>query len=544
LSPTSRPPRAPYWTLPALALMLALPYTWVLGAMVGAIALSIGGPAIRRAVARRAASRHENPAGVLLGADERGRPVVLAHSQLAAHGLIVGASGAGKSTTMLAILGDAIRRGQPVMAIDLKGSPGFARELGRVTRSARRPFSVWTPDGPAHFNPLANGNATALKDKLIGTERFTEPHYQRAAERYLQTVFQVLHAGQPGRPAVLDQVVALMEPRRLRGMTRHLGRPLADRVQDYLSSLTPDQVSAIRGLGTRLAILSESHAGQFLGPAPSGGHTIELGRVLAGDEVVVFSLNSSVYGKLAAQLGTLVLQDLITNVGHRLERNADSAPQALVGIDEFSAMGSDHLLALLARGREAGVSGLLATQELADLDRAAPGFRDQVLGITSMKLVHRQDVPSSARMIADMIGTERVWEETRTIQSPFGRRTAMRGTRRLADRHVVDPNEIKTLPTGRLVMITKTPVAAVTRVQVRPLEHVEAVPPRRPADAAPPLAVRPAPEILPAPERPQPSRTSPSAIQPSPTARPKAREPGAPVPAPQPPRRAPRDAGR
>ena len=258
---------------------------------------------------------------------------------------------------MLAILGDAIRRGQPVMAIDLKGSPAFARELAGVARSVGRPFSVWSPDGPSHFNPLAHGNATALKDKLIGTERFTEPHYQRAAERYLQTVFQVLHAAQPGRPAELDQVVALMEPRRLRGVTRHLGGPLADRVQDYVSSLTPDQVSAIRGLGTRLAILCESHAGQFLAPAPSGGHTIELDRVLEGDEVVVFSLNSSVYGKLAAQLGTLVLQDLITNVGHRLENGAAGAPQALVGIDEFSAMGSDHLLALLARGREAGVSG-------------------------------------------------------------------------------------------------------------------------------------------------------------------------------------------
>jgi conjugal transfer pilus assembly protein TraD len=553
MSPPPRPRRAPYWTLPALALMLALPYSWVLGAMAGAIALSIAGPAIRRAVWRRTAARQADPDGVLLGIDERGRSVVLADRQLAAHGLIVGASGAGKSTTMLAILGDAIRRGQPVMAIDLKGSPSFARELGRVARNAGRPFSVWSPDGPAHFNPLARGNATALKDKLIGTERFSEPHYQRAAERYLQTVFQVLHAAQPGRSPELDEVVSLMDPRRLRGVTRHLGGPLADRVQDYVSGLTPDQVSGIRGLGTRLAILSESHAGQYLSPAPSGGHTIDLGRVLAGDEVVVFSLNSSLYGKLAAQLGTLVLQDLITNVGHRLEHSGDSAPQALVGIDEFSAMGSDHLLALLARGREAGVSGLLATQELADLDRAAPGFRDQVLGLTSVKLVHRQDVPSSARMIADMIGTERVWEETRTVQGPFGRRTAMRGTRRLVDRHVVDPNEIKTLPTGRLVMITKTPVAAVTRVQVRPLQHVEARSGRAPAVAVPPLLRGPATEALPALERPQPSptapsstpapRTPPSRTQPR-IQQPRIPEPGALPPARQPPRRVPPDAGR
>ena len=39
---------------------------------------------------------------------------------------------------------------------------------------------------------------TELKDKLIATERFTEPHYQRAAERYVQTVLQVLARAHPG----------------------------------------------------------------------------------------------------------------------------------------------------------------------------------------------------------------------------------------------------------------------------------------------------------------------------------------------------------
>jgi conjugal transfer pilus assembly protein TraD len=534
MNPAPRPRRPPYWTLPALALMLALPYSWVFGAMLAAIAVSIAAPTIRRALSRRALSRQTQPDGVVLGVDERDRPVVLRQSQLAAHGLIVGASGAGKSTTMLAILGDAIRRGQPVMAIDLKGSPAFARELGQVAASAGRPFRVWTPDGANHWNPLAHGNATALKDKLIGTERFTEPHYQRAAERYVQTVFQVLHAAHPGRSAELDEVVALMEPRRLRAVTRHLGGPLADHVQDYVSSLTPDQVSAIRGLGTRLALLSESHAGQYLAAAPPGGHTIDLGGVLEGSEVVVFSLNSSVYGKLAAQLGTLVLQDLITNVGQRLERGGAGVPQVLVGVDEFSAMGSDQLLALLARGREAGVSVLLATQELADLERAAPGFRDQVLGLTSLKLIHRQDVPSSARTVAEMIGTERLWEETRTIQGPFGRRTAIRGSQRLVDRYVVDPNEIKTLPTGRLVMLTKTPVARVTRVQVQPLEHPAAPAAYVPAVPVAPVVPRPAGELAPGPEQGASPRARP----------PQGRQQRALPPARQPQRRAPPDVGR
>ena len=472
MSQAPRSRRSPYWLLVPFFGLLAIPFAWAVAAMVVAgIAVSVVST-LRLAAATRAAESalRAEGAGVVLGVDERGRPVFLSDRQIAAHGLIVGASGAGKTTTLLGILTDQIRRGRPVVAIDMKGSPAFAREIARAAELAGRPFRLWTPDGPGHWNPLAHGNATSLKDKLIASERFTEPHYQRAAERYVQTVIGVLQAARPGRPPQLAEVVALMEPRRLSGMVRHLDRALADRVQDYVSGLTRDQLSAVRGLGTRLAILSESDAGPYLAAAGAAdGPTIDLRRTLEGGDVVVFSLNSSVYGKLAAHLGTLVIQDLVSNVGHRLARGEEGAPvQAVIGIDEFSALGADNVLALLARGREAGAAVLLATQELADLDRAAPGFRDQVLGITSLKLAHRQDVPSSAQTIAQMIGTERVWEETRVIPSPFGARGTGRGTRRQVEQFIVHPNEIKTLPTGQAVMITKTPVARTTRLRVTP----------------------------------------------------------------------------
>src|SRR5205807_9328819 len=100
-------------------------------------------------------------------------------------------------------------------------------------------------------------------------------------------------------------------------------------------------------------------------------------RALGGGEVVLFSLNSSSYGKLASQIGALVIQDLVSAVGHRLnEKGSGSAmpTQATIAIDEFSALGADNVISLLARGREAGASVLPATQELADPDRAAPAF--------------------------------------------------------------------------------------------------------------------------------------------------------------------------
>jgi len=469
-----------YLGLVVFGALLTVPFGLALGAagvlVAGRVVLALR----RRAPTTRAlgASNGDGGASVVLGRDRAGRPAILSDEQLAAHALIVGAAGAGKSTTMLTILSDHIARGRPVVALDMKGSPAFARQLGRAAALAGRELRVWTPDGPSHWNPLAHGNATALKDMLISTERFSEPHYQRAAERYLQTAFTVLHAAQPGRPVHIHEVVDVMEPRRLAAHLRDVPSPLAARVADYLGGLTRDQESAARGLGTRLALLSESTAGPYLAPGygPSDP-VVDLATALEGGDVVLLSLNSSVYGKLAAQLGALAIQDLTSAAGHRLR--ADSVPtntvpahpgrgpiSATVAIDEFSALGADNLLALLARGREAGVPVLLATQELTDLERAGRGFRDQVMGIVGVTIAHRQDVHNSATMISQLAGTEFVWQETENVRGLFTRPGLSRGTRRLEEQPVVHPNEIKSLEVGEMMMIAKLPRTRIDRVRV------------------------------------------------------------------------------
>jgi hypothetical protein len=457
--------RAPYWTLALFAGLLTLPFSWAMGVVVGVAILRVAWSAARARSSARANAAAGRASEVVLGTDPRGRPVSLSGDQLAAHALIVGASGAGKSTTLIRILGEQIAAGKPVVALDLKGAPAFAAGLEQAAARAGRPFRLWTLDGPARWNPLAHGNPTELKDRLISSERFTEPHYRRAAERYVQTALQALAAS--GRPADLDAVVALMDPRRLSALARPFSNPLGDRIRDYLDSLTPDQLSAIRGLGTRLALLSESSAGPFLSGSDAVGapsSVIDLRAGLTGGEVILFSLNASRYGSLAAQVGTLAIQDLISVSGQRLQSGADP-PRATVAVDEFSALGSDHVLALLARGRESGLSVLLATQELSDLERAGRGFRDQVLGLTTAKIAHRQDVPSSAQTIAEMAGTELAWDETRQLRGPFDF-SGRRGTRRQVERFRVHPNVIKTLGPGEAVLLVKSPQSQVTHVRV------------------------------------------------------------------------------
>src|SRR5581483_1645288 len=173
--------RPPVWVVPVFAILLLSPPAWATVAVIAVAITAVTFRGIRDVSARRAAAERRGE-GTQLGFDRSGRAVVLSDQEVSAHGLIVGASGAGKSTTLLTILTDHVRRGNPVVALDLKGSPLFAERLRCASVAAGRPFRLWSLDGPSVWNPLQHGNATELKDKLIATERFTEPHYQRAAE--------------------------------------------------------------------------------------------------------------------------------------------------------------------------------------------------------------------------------------------------------------------------------------------------------------------------------------------------------------------------
>jgi len=150
-------------------------------------------------------------------------------------------------------------------------------------------------------------------------------------------------------------------------------------------------------------------------------------------------------------LAASIVSDLIGLVA-RLQ--AEPAP-TVVMIDEFSAVAAEQVARLFGRARSAGISLILGTQELADLSAGEGKLKEQTLGNVATVIAHRQNVPESAELIAQMAGTTPRWIATeQTEQRLLGAGHSGRGSRRRGYEFEIHPTRIKQLRTGEAVVIT------------------------------------------------------------------------------------------
>jgi type IV secretory pathway TraG/TraD family ATPase VirD4 len=475
------------WTC-GLPLVVAAPFAWLLGWRAGigydACALAVvGGGACRHLVDLRAGGDLAQRArdrlgpmtpirrwygwrklrngkwvtsqGVVIGFTRKGELVrVPVASWRAVMSLLLGATGSGKTILQVMLALAAIKRGFGVIYIDPKGDDFVLEELSAAAARAGRPFRPWDPQGKTIYNPYDRGTNTEIADKLLAAEVFTEPHYQRLAQRYIGHVVRALRLA--GVPVSLATVVEHMHNGRLASLTRKMTPSDARPLLAYLETLTPQQERDLAGARDRLAILAESDIGHLLDPA-TGGVQIDLRESLDRGDVVLFRLEADRRPLAAEMLGAAIVQDL---VAISQERQHGEHRPALVIIDEFSAFGAPQTQRLFGRGRGALFSQLLGTQEVADLGPSdtnvlggGGGILAQVAGNIEVLLCGRQNMPASAELVAAIAGTRGAWITTQQTHAPAAGLLSGLGSRSRGREYVVHPDTIKHLDVGEFVVI-------------------------------------------------------------------------------------------
>lgn len=424
---------------------------------------------------RTASSPYTPESGVLVGRDLHSeRPVRLPapRSMLT----LIGASNSGKTTLASAFVEGMVDFGASLTALDPKASRATAHRCRSLAeRHGRRfllvslePFGDESLDRRrVHWNCVGHGNPTEVKDTILAAEDFSEPYYLATGERGVLAAASCL-ISEGRRPNAATLASLLEDPHELAARLERADRGRFGAEAAWLADLTKSEVSALRGIASRLARLVQSEGGGWLTPR-AGEPDLDLDEAMRTGAIVLFSLAAGGYPAHASQLARYLTQQVNTVCGQVIR--AGRPARAVFWIDDASGLAAGQLPALYERAREAGLVVMTAVQSLSNLATLG-GERLHAAALDDAEVVAvlRQSLPGAADELAALAGTEEVYDHAHEVASGGGwigvSDETGRRTRRLVERPRVSPEEIKRLGVGEAVLISKRAGLDVERIRI------------------------------------------------------------------------------
>jgi hypothetical protein len=412
--------------------------------------------------ARSSTSPAHPPGHVRLGVDaETNRPLDLAlPADLAAHIFLPGASGSGKTTTVVRLADGALASGYGVVIVDCKAG-GLGDAARTLADRYGLPFNLVDPDAPKSlgYNPCS-GDAAAVANKIVGA--FT---YGPSAEIYKNIAMEAVPVVVRGLQAAKEAVTldALYAAFGTRGMVRIAQKlPAGDRIRERLLELgdgNGDRTGSggRAGLQHRLGALLEGKFGDLF----RAKKVLDWDRALAQPSVTYIALSALASSEDVELMGRVIAQDLKQVCARRLRQLADGTLTPVLAVfDEFAALDeADQLADLLLQARQALMPVVVSTQYLPE---TVP-LRKACLG-AGLLIAHRVEA-EDAEAIAAQFGTRRATDVTHQVDYETG--FSEKGSIKRVDKFNIHPNELRTFEAGQAA-IKSVPKRSHTIVRVYP----------------------------------------------------------------------------
>lgn len=394
--------------------------------------------------------------GTILGVSTyTGEPVVIPDKYINQIVMVLGTTGGGKTVTLRRFYQRAIAKGYPLIVVDGKPTDENVAWLQGLAETQGRPFYGFNCGNYSHYDPLANGGYSELKDKIISLkDQWENDYYRSIAEDYLQTTFEVLLLCK--QPFDLKRVVECLNHQELEALARTTG---SEEMTNRVGSLAKYERKDITGLQAHLNLLIHSELGHYF---LIDDKTFTLPQVISENAVVYFALPALRFPSFSKVLGKLVINDLKAAIDRT---NTDNRRVFMI-FDEFSVFAGEQVLNLVNMGRGKGVHAIFGTQGLADLDRVDAGFKSQVMNCANTIICHRLNDQESAESITSWIGTQDAF----TVSAQYNPNQADAGVGTIGHtkEFIVHPDQIKQgLQTGEAYCVSKVGRFGWEKVRVK-----------------------------------------------------------------------------
>lgn len=391
-------------------------------------------------IGSQAAATTSHPNGTIrLGVGADGRAFDLSADEIAQHIFVPGASGTGKTTTLVRIADGALASGYGVAIIDCKGS-GLGASARQLATRHHLPFTLVDPrdERSVGYDPCS-GDPASIANKIVGAFTFSGEAeiYKQVAMEVIPVICRAMVAS--GTAVTLDGIYTTLA----RGELSRLGRrPGAEAYRERLEQLEDaGGVSAAGyvGLQKRLGALMEGAFGHLFNQRPA----LDWHKQTGTPHVTYLSLSATAAGEDVELFGRVITQDLKQLCDARMraiERGEDIAP-VLIIYDEFAALREQtQIVDLLLQARQARAPLVVAAQFIPE---EVP-IRRPVLA-AGVLIVHRLEA-EDAEKIAAQFGTHTTTALTAQVDHVSG--TSEKGSVRWVEEYNVHPNDLKELPVG------------------------------------------------------------------------------------------------
>jgi type IV secretory pathway TraG/TraD family ATPase VirD4 len=432
----------------------------------------------------RILSNAHRDAATLLGYNVHKEPWLWPDAVRIKHGVIVGGTGAGKSTFIENIIAQDLTRRfgarkMPMIIFDGKGEREFLDHLLPHIAAAGRlqDLRVLDPTHPAEscrYNPFYSLDDAYQEhvNFIFRSFGLREDFFKGHQEAYLSDLVRVLqYTGKLfnvydvlvmalDEDVLQDQIkTAKARISTLTGLSMQKRLNFEMSVKMLLRSLQDrERVEKIQGLLNELLSFLEDELSVVTGAYQD---LLTFDDVLENDLILFVSLNSNRNQRAVEALGKILLQNIQLMVGKRYSQTSATKskdePMLSVILDEFAPFAYPGFTQVLQTARGARVSFLFSFQSLPQLQRVSQAFADEVSSAPGTKMIMNVSEENTAQWFlkaSARIATKRRSLSVRKtgVFTPKYTETGM-GSESEAKETRAREDHIKNLPVGQMEIL-------------------------------------------------------------------------------------------